>query len=529
MPSNNEPTLTKTAYSSTRYTREQLQQLKSCTDPDTGALYFMSNFMWIQHPIKGRMMFDPYPFQKDLIGNYNSTRMSINMCGRQMGKTTVAAGYLLWFAMFIPDSTILIAAHKYTGAQEIMQRIRFAYEQVPDFIRAGVTSYNKGSLEFDNGSRIMSATTTETTARGMSLSLIYLDEFAFVQPRVASEFWTSLSPTLATGGKCIITSTPNNDDDQFATIWREANNNVDNFGNVQEIGKNGFKHYLATWDKHPERDEEWAKTEQSRIGEERFRREHLCEFIIYDETLIDPLVLVGMEGKEPAFKMGQVRWYKKPVKGMTYCLGLDPSLGTGGDYAAIEVLELPTMIQVAEWQHNKTPIPKQIQIVKDILSYIADEINWQEISTGGTDIFWTVENNTVGEAALVQIDNVGEENFRGTMLSEPRRSGHVRRFRKGFNTTHKSKVASCAMFKNMIEQNKLVLNSKPIIRELKSYIARGQTFEAKSGENDDLISAMLLNFRQIQYISTFDEKIGKSFKDSDPGSYEDDVGPFGLI
>ena len=205
MPSNNEPTLTKTAYTSTRYTKEQVYELKHCSNPTTGALYFMENFMWIQHPTKGRMMFDPYPFQEDLIGNYNSTRLSINMCGRQMGKTTVAAGYLLWFAMFIPDSTILIAAHKYTGAQEIMQRIRFAYEQIPDHIRAGVTSYNKGSLEFDNGSRIMSATTTETTARGMSLSLIYLDEFAFVQPRVASEFWTSLSPTLATGGKCIIT------------------------------------------------------------------------------------------------------------------------------------------------------------------------------------------------------------------------------------------------------------------------------------------------------------------------------------
>ena len=136
------------------------------------------------------------------------------------------------------------------------------------------------------------------------------------------------------------------------------------------------------------------------------------------------------------------------------------------------------MIQVAEWQHNKTPIPKQITIVKDILAYIADELNWQEINTGGSDIFWTVENNTVGEAALVCIDNVGEENFKGTMLSEPRRSGHVRRFRKGFNTTHKSKVASCAMFKNLIEQNKLKLNSKPIIRELKSYIARGQSFEA---------------------------------------------------
>ena len=129
----------------------------------------------------------------------------------------------------------------------------------------------------------------------------------------------------------------------------------------------------------------------------------------------------------------------------------------------------------------------------------------------------------------MQIDNVGEENFKGTMLSEPRRSGHVRRFRKGFNTTHKSKVASCAMFKNLIESGKLKLNSKPIIRELKSFIAKGQSFEAKSGENDDLISAMLLNFRQIQYISTFDEKIGQSFKDTEPSNYEDDVVPFGLI
>ena len=523
MPSNNEPTLTKTAYSSTRYTREQLQQLKSCTDPDTGALYFMSNFMWIQHPIKGRMMFDPYPFQKDLIGNYNSTRMSINMCGRQMGKTTVAAGYLLWFAMFIPDSTILIAAHKYTGAQEIMQRIRFAYEQVPDFIRAGVTSYNKGSLEFDNGSRIMSATTTETTARGMSLSLIYLDEFAFVQPRVASEFWTSLSPTLATGGKCIITSTPNNDDDQFATIWREANNNVDNFGNVQEIGKNGFKHYLATWDKHPERDEEWAKTEQARIGEERFRREHLCEFIIYDETLIDPLVLVGMEGKDPLFKMGQVRWYKKPVKGMTYCLGLDPSLGTGGDYAAIQVFELPGMIQCAEWQHNNTPIQGQIRVLKDIINQIDKTVTTH--SEKSSEIYYSVENNTIGEAALMAIQDQGEENIKGLFVSEPIRKGHVRKFRKGFNTTHRSKISACSKFKEYIENDKMTVYSKNLVSELKTFVASGNSFSAKPGEHDDLVSATLLICRMVGVVASWDQKLYQRLKENT----EEEVAPLPIF
>ena len=125
-----------------------------------------------------------------------------------MGKTTTAAGYLLWYAMFVPDSTILIAAHKYSGAQEIMQKIRYAYELMPDHIRAGVTSYNKGSIEFENGSRIVAQATTENTGRGMSITLLYCDEFAFVRPTIAKEFWTSIHPTLATGGKAIITSTP---------------------------------------------------------------------------------------------------------------------------------------------------------------------------------------------------------------------------------------------------------------------------------------------------------------------------------
>ena len=140
--------------------------------------------------------------------------------------------------MFNPDSTILIAAHKYSGAQEIMQRIRFAYETLPNFIRAGVTAYNKGSLEFDNGSRIVAQATTENTGRGLSLTLVYLDEFAFVPPRIASEFWTSLSPTLSTGGKCMITSTPNQDNDQFAQIWKQAEKNN---GRVRQRTRSRYK------------------------------------------------------------------------------------------------------------------------------------------------------------------------------------------------------------------------------------------------------------------------------------------------
>lgn len=190
--------------------------------------------------------------------------------------STIAASYLLWYAMFTPDSLVLIASNKHDGALEIMQRIRFAYEQIPDHIRAGAVSYNKKSIEFDNGSRIIAQTTTENTGRGLSISCIYLDEFAFVRPGIADDLWKSLSPTLATGGKCIITSTPNTDEDRFAKIWFEAINTFDEYGNETKVGRNGFKSYKAIWSAHPDRDAKWATEEELAIGTAAFKQEHEC-------------------------------------------------------------------------------------------------------------------------------------------------------------------------------------------------------------------------------------------------------------
>ena len=271
-----ESVLVKKPYIRLPYSDQQVRELSGCLDAVDGPLYFMSNFFYIQHPIRGGIQFEPFDYQVELVKNYHSHRFSINMLGRQMGKTTCAAGYLLWFAMFVPDSTILVAAHKYVGAQEIMQRIRYAYENCPDHIRCGVTSYNKGSIEFDNGSRIVSATTTETTGRGMSISLLYCDEFSFVRPTIAREFWTSISPTLSTGGKAIVTSTPSSDEDQFATIWRLANNKFDEHGNETPVGRNGFAPIMFPWDRHPDRDQAWADQERASIGDDRFDREHNC-------------------------------------------------------------------------------------------------------------------------------------------------------------------------------------------------------------------------------------------------------------
>ena len=502
-----EGVLVKRAHQLETYTEYQIQEFAKCADPITGPEYFMSNYFYIQHPTKGKMLYAPYEYQKRLITTYHQYRFSISLMPRQTGKSTSAAGYLLWYAMFVPDSTILIAAHKFTGAQEIMQRIRYAYEDCPDFIRAGATSYNKGSIDFENGSRIVSSTTTENTGRGMSISLLYCDEFAFVRPTIGREFWTSISPTLATGGKCIITSTPNSDEDQFATIWKGANKCLDEYGNTTQLGINGFKSFRSYWNEHPDRDEKWAAEQRAQLGEERFRREMDCEFIIWDETLINPGHLVEMAGVDPLEKQGQVRWYKKPSADKTYLVALDPSLGTGGDPSAIQVFELPAFTQVAEWNHNRTPIQRQVGILSEITKYLAETVPQ-------TNIYYSVENNSIGEAALICISEIGEENIRGTFLSEPVKMGGGRRYRKGFNTTNKTKLSACAKLKNLIESKRMQIFSKPLISELKTFVANGPTYAAKPGETDDLVMSLILVVRMAMLLQTFDAQLDSAMSDT---------------
>jgi hypothetical protein len=642
--------LIKSPYSKTNFANDkELEDFIKCSDPINGYLYFMNNFFYIQHPTKGSMLYHPWDYQKRLINTYHNYRFSISLMPRQTGKSTSAAGYLLWYAMFVPDSTILIAAHKYAGAQEIMQRVRYAYENCPHYIKAGAVTYNKGSLDFDNGSRIVSAATTENTGRGLSISLLYLDEFAFVRPTIAQEFWTSITPTLSTGGKAIITSTPNSDEDQFALIWKQANKTEDEFGNQTEVGVNGFRAYRAFWTEHPDRDEAWATQMRSQLGTDRFRREmdciagdstltvklkdgtvkkmsvdelsHLlkkalcvenlvknnkdiqvltdtgwssfdgvlfkgtlntvivktrnkqikctvdhcffdlnfekipakqlrpgikikdtnnfdivvsvslnttcnvydllnvnknhrfyandllisnCEFIIADETLIAPSTLFELEGVEPTYKQGQVRWYKKPEKDKIYVVALDPSLGTGGDPSAIQVFEANTTIQIGEWKHNMTTIPEQIRLLKQITDYIAD------ITGDANNIYYSIENNTLGEAALISLQEYGEHNIKGIFLSE---SGVKKR--KGYTTTHKSKLAACAKLKHLIESKKMKINSRSLISELKSFVANSGSYKAKIGETDDLVMSSLLAVRMMQDLGDFHSVLETQIRDYD--------------
>jgi hypothetical protein len=231
-----------------------------------------------------------------------------------------------------------------------------------------------------------------------------------------------------------------------------------------------------------------------------------CSFVTADETLINSMKIPELKGFDPIFMQGQVRWYLTPTKGNTYILGLDPSLGTGGDMAAIQVFESPSMKQVAEWQHNKTPIQKQIQVLKEITNYLADIV-------GNNSIYYSVENNTLGEASLVCIADIGEENIPGIFLSEPSKLGTSRSYRKGFTTTNKSKLTACAKLKSLIENDKITINSKNLLSELKTFVSSGASFAAKSGETDDLIMATILVVRMATVLKQYDPALDNQFSD----------------
>lgn len=230
-----------------------------------------------------------------------------------------------------------------------------------------------------------------------------------------------------------------------------------------------------------------------------------CEFVTDDETLINPLTLSRLKSKEPIYYTGTVRWFKDPEPGKVYMAALDPSLGTGGDYAAIEVFELPGMVQVAEWQHNKTVTRGQVRILMQILVYIDAVVRDQG---GDPEIYWTVENNTLGESVLNIIEDTGEDRFPGMFLSERKRKGQNRRFRKGFNTDNRKKLSACARLKSLVESDRMTINSAQLLKELKTFVSKETSFSAKPGTYDDLVASSLLVVRMLEVVAMMGADVG---------------------
>lgn len=482
----------KKANTELEYTHEQIMELKKCMDDP---IYFIRTYVMIQHPTKGTVKFKLYDYQEEMVTNYATHRNNIALSARQTGKTTVAVAFLLWYACFHFDKTVLVTSRANEHAMEIIMRIRFAYEQLPHFIKPGVKedAWNKHEVGFDNNSRIISSATSENAGRGYSISLLYVDELAFVPPNIQEEFWASISPTLATGGSVIITSTPNGDLDLFSELWRGAN--IPDANNPDGLGINKFKATRVYWDQPPGRDEAFKEEQIAKLGEIKWKQEFLCEFISSDALLMDSIWINNETERikqiKPVNTINDVVFYDNIKSNSTYIIGVDPSTGAGEDFSAITMFEFPSMVQMGEWRSNTMSTNKLYGVLKNILRLFEKQ---------NCTVYFSVENNGVGEGiiALYEADDNPPET--AEMISEEGKN------RRGMATTPKTKMKSCVNMKEMLEKGKMKINSPVLIAELKSYIRHRGSYAAQVGSTDDVISSVLIVMRILEEIASYEQE-----------------------
>jgi len=472
----------KKANQEVEFTHEQVQELKKCaSDP----VYFIQNYVKIQHATRGSVPFVLYDYQKEMIISYHTHTYTCVLSSRQSGKSITSAAYLLWYAMFNFDKTVLIAANVNKNAMEMILRIRYAYENLPMWIKPGVKDdgWNKHEISFDNNSRIISTATSEDSGRGMSISKLFLDEFAFVKPSIQESFWTSVSPTLATGGSCIMTSTPNGDMNIYAQIWRGAN-----------LGTNGFSPIYIRWDDVPGRGAKFKEEEIGKIGERKWQQEYECAFLSSDALLIDSLYLTNISKEIEAIKpisiTNDVKLFSSINQNLTYIVGVDPATGNGMDYSVITIFEFPSMTQVGEYRSNTMSTTALYSVLKNILKYIISR---------NSSVYYSIENNGVGQGilALYEADE--------TVVDEAEFVSEDGKEKLGFTTTARSKMKSCVILKELLEREKMHIKSNVLLSELKSYVRSKGAYAAQAGATDDCIAATLIVIRIIEEISSYEQ------------------------
>lgn len=509
--------LIKKPYQVEEFTYEQAIEYYKCTmDP----IYFMKTYMKVQHPTKGSIPFDMYPYQEEAIKSFlghkpppppppkgtpdpnpKFGRDCIVMLGRQMGKTTVIAAYLLWFACFRNEKAILVASKDNAAAMDVLGRIQYSYEELPMWLKPGCVYFNMHEMVFDNGSSITSTATTKKTGRGLSVSLLMVDELAFVDADIQQAMWTSVAPTLSTGGQCIISSTPNGDQELFSTLWRASTQDVDN------ADDGNFFSVFSPWYTHPDRgngDEhspaaiKYKTAMIAKVGELMFRQEYSCEFLSSDPLLVSSIISNSWKGEEPLFKDSGFNFWERIDPKKEYLVGADVAEGMEKDYSVIELFDTK-LNQVAEFRSNKTDESDLYDKIKWIINYVTSA---KDPSGAGlrAKLMWSYENNSCGKviSSLYYKDDKFPED--GELISVGERLG--------MNTNASTKKEASKDLKRLLESGSMKIRSKPLIEEFKNYAQTGRTegiYAAKSGSTDDCIAATLIITRLFKYVTSYDD------------------------
>lgn len=495
------------------FTREQIEERIKCTkDP----IYFIQKYMKIVHVDRGLVPFQLYDFQKELLKSYIEERFTIAKLPRQVGKSTVTIAYIMWTALFGPMQNIAILANKASTSRDILAKLQLAYEHIPLWMQQGIVSWNKGSIELENGSKIIAAATASSSARGNTYNCIFLDEFAFVPKNIAEEFITSVYPTISSGKttKVIMVSTPNGMN-LFYKYWTDA-----------VAGKNLYKPIEAHWSVVPGRDEAWAEDQIKQLGQEKFDQEFGCSFLGSSNTLVSSAKLSSLVWSKPTQKHNDLDIYELPQPNHIYVVSVDTSEGQGLDYSAFTVIdctEAPYKL-VAKYYNNKiSPMVYPTTIYNVAIKYNRAHI-LAETNSIGMQVVEMLHNDLEYENVF-STTNMGRG---GQRIS----SGFTKNSKFGIKMTTQIKTIGCANLKGMLENDKLLIQDFDVISELTSFVATHASFAAEAGCNDDLVMTLVL-FGWLTTQPTFkeltDTDVRKKIVEEKLENMQEEVLPFGVI
>ena len=496
------------------FTKEQIQEYQKCMD---NPIYFIQEYMKIVSLDEGLVPFKMYDFQKHMVQTFHDNRFTICKLPRQSGKSTTIIAYLLHFVLFNPNVNVAILANKSSTARDILGRLQLGYEHLPKWLQQGVISWNKGSLDLENGSSILAASTSASAIRGGSYNIIFLDEFAYVPSTVSEEFFSSVYPTISSGKttKVMIVSTPHGMN-MFYKLWTDAENK-----------KNDYVPIEVHWSEVPGRDEVWKEETIRNTSQSQFNSEFECEFLGSIDTLIAPHKLKQMPYVDPIQSHADLDIFEKPDPKKTYFLTADVARGSSQDYSAFVVMDVTTMPYkiVAKYRNNEV---KPLMFPHKI----------HEVAKAYNNCFVMVEVNDIGEQVAnslqfdLEYDNLVMASMRG-------RSGQILgagfsggKAQLGVRTTKAVKRIGCSNLKQLIESDKLLIPDYDVMNELSTFVVKGSSWAADDGCNDDLVACLFLFAWAVdqQYFKELtDNDIRERMYKEQQDQLEQDMAPFGFV
>jgi len=504
----------KKANTAVEFTKDNIKEYHKCAKSPT---YFIENYVQIVSLDEGLVPFEMYDFQRSMVETMHDQRFSIFKLPRQSGKSTTIISYLLHYALFNQNVNIAVLANKSSTARDILSRLQLAYENLPKWMQQGVVAWNKGNIELENGSKIIAAATSSSAIRGGSYNIIFLDEFAFVPSNVAEQFFASVYPTITSGQstKVIIVSTPHGMN-MFYKIWVDAQEKRNNYIPVE-----------VHWSEVPGRDEVWKEETIRNTSQSQFNSEFECEFLGSIDTLISSIKLKQLTYRTPIHSNVGIDIHTRPEEDRTYMLTADVSRGTANDYSAFivfDVTEIPYKL-VAKFRDNE---------IKPLL--FPTKIH--EVAKAYNNAYVMVEVNDIGEQVAntlqfdLEYDNLVMASMRG-------RAGQVLgagfsggRAQLGVRTTKAVKKIGCSNLKQLIEDNKLIVEDYDCVNELSTFISKGSSYTADDGCNDDLVACMFMfgwATDQTYFKELTDNDIRMTMMKEQQDMLEQDMAPFGFV